>query len=130
MELTGENVDSVFENCIGNPGDAGPFEGVINKVYLDLGQLKKHEEEISSMLDQLPDQFHEGSGAGWSFLQACMRQDGVQWTGLHVIQERLILLGLGIGRIRYCLPREYWESFPGSMPYFTVLKKGNQEVEK
>ena len=124
MELTAENVDRVFTECLFKEDeDHSTYveaEGIVNKMGFHPERVKTHAEEISSMLDQLPDQFHEKTGGGWSFLNACNRKDGVQW-GEHRNMEQLITLGIAIKKVRYCMPREMWVAFPGGMPYFVIL---------
>lgn len=72
------------------------------------------------MLDKLPEQFHEATGGGWSFLNACNDRHGNQWTGLHQRMEQLFQLGIALGRVSYCLPREFWSAMPGGVPYIVV----------
>lgn len=36
--------------------------------------------------------------------------------------QELMILGLGIGKVVYCLPREVWSVLPGGVPYFMVKK--------
>ena len=49
-----------------------------------------------------------------------MDRDEHQWTGEHRVMEQLFVLGIGIGHVRYCFPRDMWKSLPGSMPYMIV----------
>ena len=105
------------------PADAVIVDGALGKMAFHSGRLETHPQEVADALRQLPDQFHEGKGSGWSFLNACMDKDGNQW-GEHVNVNELMVLGLGLGLVRYCLPREMWLSLPGSMPYFSVNLNG------
>lgn len=63
---------------------------------------------------------------GSSFLNACVDRDGVQW-GEHVNVDELVMLGQGIGKLKFCLPRERWDVFPGGMPYIVYLDKPVEE---
>ena len=72
------------------------------------------------MLAELPAEFKESGGGGDSFLNACFNRYGSQWTGLQMIQEQLVQLGIAIGEVEYCSARETWFIFLGSMPYFVV----------
>ena len=72
------------------------------------------------MLGELPDEFHQVGGGGWSFLNACNNRHGELWTGEHRIMELLVMLGIGIGRVRFVMPRDLWSEMPGGMPYFMV----------
>lgn len=72
------------------------------------------------MLAELPDDFKISRGGSYSFLNACLDKHGNQWTGLHRAQEELVRLGIAIGRVECCFPRETWAALPGGMPYFMV----------
>ena len=117
MELTTENVKTIFENCITDSGIV--IAGPVNTFMMSKEKLKEEEDNIYSMLKQLPDEFMQDSGGGMSFLNACIRKDGVQW-GEHYAIEMLLILGFGINKAEYCLPKELWSALPGGMPYFVI----------
>lgn len=123
MELTAKNIDQVFLDCIFNtrddPSEIIEVEGVILKCKFNRERLEPHNEDIRSMLNQLPDEFMEKIGGGWSFLDACLTKEGAHW-GEHTDIDKLICLGLAIGKIEFCLDREYWKFFPGGVPYFVI----------
>jgi hypothetical protein len=123
MELTAENVVETLKSCLfeGEPdlAKAVLVEGVVAKFGFDPERLKAREAEIISMLEQLPPQFRAEVGGGYSFLGACQRADGVQW-GEHRTVDELFCLGLAIGRVKLCLPRDMWPALPGGMPYYVV----------
>jgi hypothetical protein len=75
------------------------------------------------LLAELPAPFKADgpdSGGGWSFLNACVTKDGVQWTDLHRTVEALVVLGIAAGKVAWMLPRKIWSALPGGMPYFVV----------
>lgn len=37
--------------------------------------------------------------------------------------EQLVSLGIGIKKVKYCMPKEMWSILPGGMPYFMILKE-------
>jgi hypothetical protein len=39
---------------------------------------------------------------------------------MHATMEQLILLGVGIGKVKSLMPREMWDVLPGGMPYYVV----------
>ena len=123
-ELNVENVQRIFNSC--NKGET-LIEGIVFKSYLD---IREHKQEIYEMLSQLPDEFHEDKGGGYSFLMACQNNKGEQWTGFHIYMEKLMMLGIAAGYVKYCLPREMWQALPGSVPYFTFLNKTPENVMK
>jgi len=100
--------------------------GIKHNLGFHPDRIKSYEDEISDMLDQLPESFHEGTGGGMSFLSMCETKDGVQWTGLHHTMEELMLLGMGTGLMEYCLKcnsQALWAMLPGGMPYVVVKAK-------
>lgn len=123
MELTAKNIDQVFLDCIFNTRDdlsnIIEVEGVILKCKFNRERLEPHRGDIRSMLNQLPDEFMEKIGGGWSFLDACLTKEGTHW-GEHTDIDKLLCLGLAIGKIEFCLDRDYWKFFPGGVPYFMV----------
>jgi len=124
MELTSNNVKAVFADCLyqkdENTDDAIMVEGIKAVFGFHPDRIKSHKKNITSMLNGLPNNFKSSIGGGWSFLNACEREDGVQWTSLHMIVEQLVCLGIAIGKVTYCLPRELWASLQGGVPYFIV----------
>jgi hypothetical protein len=122
-ELTAEAVREVFRACLVDPGteDAIQVDGIVHKVMLSKPKLTECKEQIEALLAELPDQFQEGGGGGWSFLNACLDRHDVQW-GEHVDMERLFMLGMGIDKVVCQLPRELWVALPGGVPYYMVKK--------
>jgi hypothetical protein len=125
MELTAENVVETLKSCLFE--DAEPdiskaviVEGIMNKFGFDPERLKAKTADIVSMLEQLPTSFQKNGGGGHSFLAACDRADGVQWTGLHKTMDELFVLGMAVGKVRLCLPRDMWKALSGGMPYYVV----------
>ena len=123
MELTSQNVFTVFTDCLFKEGEDTTMhvkvEGIMSTFGLHPNRLESHKEDIRSMLDQLPDDFKQEHGGGMSFLNACNTKDGNQW-GEHTNMEQLFVLGIGIGFAKYCMPRTAWIAFPGGMPYIVV----------
>lgn len=128
MELTSENVESILKECLaGDDPDFGSpveVEGIVNNYLLDAWKVESHREDIKSMVEQLPTEFLQDGGGGWSFLNLCMRADGVQWTGLHWVQEMLYALANVLGMAKIQLPREIWSALPGNVPYIVFDPEG------
>lgn len=124
MKLSSENVERIFSDCLCEEEDKDSVkcEGVAHVFVLSRNKLSEHKEEISQMLLQLPSEFMEKVGGGYSFLCACNNKDGEQWTGLHLTMEKLFSLGIGIEKVKCLLPRELWQALPGGMPYYVVLE--------
>jgi hypothetical protein len=132
--LTADHVEEVYAACLftdeetaGWDGTAETLpegaiitEGILNQTGFHPGRIEEHRSEILSMLSELPHAFRPREGGGWSFLNACMREDGEQWTGFHQTQDRLFQLGMALGVVSYALPRAMWSALPGGMPYLVV----------
>ena len=128
MELTSENVERIFKKCLSEKAE-GDNVCTVDTVLSDAkfamkeDKLAFYQTEIRGMLSQLPDEFLESSGGGWSFLNLCVRKDGVQWTGFHSSMEQLVCLGLGAGMMKFLLPKNMWHILPGGMPYVAIINK-------
>jgi hypothetical protein len=129
MELTAENVEKIFMDCLfddkevveGWPKEElTPGSGVMTNCGFNKKRLEAHRQEISELLDQLP----EGFKQGWSFLNMCVDKNGVQW-GEHPNMDQLVCLGTAIGKLKLLAPREMWGMLPGGMPYYQLMEGGN-----
>lgn len=125
--LNADRVNSIFVDCLfRDDEDTTDYiiaEGVTMTVGFHPGRIEGYRQDIHDMLAELPDEFKANSGGGYSFLHACMDKYGNQWTGEHRIVEQLVQLGIAIGEVDYCLPREYWSYFTGGMPYIKVTSE-------
>jgi len=123
MELTGDNVRVVLEECLfkdGEPTDGAVlFKCVVNDFGFHPERLAASRDNIADMLNQLPDEFKRSGGGGWSFLNACQRGDGRQW-GEHRSIEQLLAMGGALGLVKWVMPRDMWSILPGGMPYFVI----------
>ena len=131
-EITSENVHSIFMAClftddeekVGIPKNFVEVTGVQNHIGFNPDRIKCSEQDIFDMLLQLPEQFLQSVGGGWSFLNACNNKENMLWTGEHRIMDELVCLGLAIKKVFFLLPRAIWQALPGGMPYFMVLDIG------
>ena len=126
MGLTSERVTEIFLDCLYREDEDTSnhikAEGITTNVGFHPERLEGHRAEVEAMLMELPDQFLLSKGGGWSFLNACMDRNDIQWGGHENVQQ-LILLGIGLNKVRFCMPRSMWSVLPGGMPYFVVLDK-------
>lgn len=132
--LTAERVSKIFADCLFRDEELPPQEyvsapGITTNVGFHPERIKGYKDEIVEMLAELPDEFQESGGGGWSFLNACNDKHGDQWTGMHRTMEQLFQLGLAVGKVTCQLPRESWSALPGGMPYY-VVNTDFQEVER
>lgn len=120
--LTAEGVEQAFVVCQSDLGDI-EVDMIVGKVKFDSAKVEENSDAIAALLLDLPDQFMESGGGGWSFLNACMDRDDNQWTGLHLTMGKLFALGQAAGMVTCQMPREMWDLLPGGMPYYVVNDK-------
>ena len=125
--LTSENVERLLKSMLISEGDPIPAEsestiarGITANVRFCTAKVTDHREEIRMMLDELPKQFRQSHGGGWTFLNMVTRRDGSQW-GEQQQAEWLLLMGLAAGLIKYLVPKDSWNIFPGRVPYLVYL---------
>ena len=105
------------EEDIGNPSEWARqngfifVDGIINSFIVDPELIESIRDNVISLFEKLPDQFRESSGRGWSSMNAAING----WE--HVDVEALICMGIALGICDYNLPKQYWDVFPGGMPY-------------
>lgn len=131
--LNGDVVESLFISLLfqkdeikdGKPIIAPKIgEGIITKHFGFFPErIESKREEIKEMLLELPNEFMQSGGGGWSFLNACLTKDGIQWTDFHERMEQLFAMGNALGLSEYMMPREMWAYLPGGMPYIVVKDK-------
>lgn len=103
------------------PEDAIFVEGIKFRIVFHSVRIEENREKVSEWLRALPHKFRKNEGGGWSFLNACRQENGVQWTGLHEIMDFLFCLGMGLKLVESLVPRERWEVLPGGMPYYVIF---------
>jgi len=122
-KLKANKVESIFMDCLFKEGENHEHiveaKGPITHVGFHPDRLTSHKQEIEEMLQDLPDDFHSSKGGGMSFLNACMDKYGNQW-GEHQTMEQLFLLGMAIKKVECLMPREFWPTLPGGMPYYVI----------
>jgi len=63
------------------PADTVIVEGIQGKFGFHPKRLEEQRGKVIGWLKLLPYQFRKNGGGGWSFLNACVQENGVQWTG-------------------------------------------------
>lgn len=127
--LSSSNVEAIFKACLTTNTDRHSdfqqdivVDGVCNKFAFDKAKIDENKQAIADMLYQLPEEFMEGIGDGYSFLHGCYDRNKNMWTGDHFMMEKLFALGMACGKVECLLPRELWPALPGGMPYYVVKK--------
>lgn len=88
-KLSAELVSNVFKNCLFTEQEvelkhedlarAVKVMGLTVNVDFHPDRLKQWEPTIVDLLSQLPETFHEETGGGYSFINACMDRNEHQW---------------------------------------------------
>ncbi len=99
------------------PADAILLQGVTLNIGFHAKRVESHKTEIEAFLAELPTEIKDGI----SFLVMCQDKEGQLWTGSHRSVEELLLLGLAIKRLQYCLPKEMWYMLPEKLPYVQLV---------
>ena len=117
-------VEKIFIDCLYEDDVLVTEDSIVKGITMDVAfnpkKVEKNKEEINLLLDNIHKKFEEG----WTFLNLCLDKNENFWTGNHATMEKLLLLGLAIGRIEYCCDREMWHILPAGMPYIFI--KGNK----
>jgi hypothetical protein len=123
-KLTSDAVRAVALECLLTEGEPSDWmievEGIVRKFGFHRGRIVDKAGAIGELLAELPTEFMSTGGGGWSFLNACMDKNGVQW-GEHQDMEMLFCLGIAAGKAKWQLSRDMWEVLPGGMPYVVVV---------
>lgn len=114
-----EMTEEMKNGIIPKDSPAVVVKGIVNTFGFHPQRLESHREEVRTLLNEMPDNFHKSKGGGWSFLQMCVDKNENQW-GEHRNMEQLMCLGIGLKMVEYCLPKEMWSALPGSMPYLVI----------
>ena len=133
MNITADNMSSIvtdtFMDCLfkdgelvdGKPqGEYIAVEGLTRNIGFNPERLQAKKQVVKELLRKLPEEFKESVGGGWSFLNFCKTKEGEQWTGMHLVCEQLVCLGLGLKLLGYLMPREMWKFLPGGVPYIVI----------
>lgn len=114
-------VEEVLQECLGEKQDGLVIDMPVDSVAFDPAKIEQNKTLIFKMLMELPTQFRQSDGGGWSFLQACMDRHDNQWTSFHRTMGFLFALGEAAGFVKPLLPRDMWQMLPGGMPYYVIL---------
>lgn len=120
-----EKVENIFVDCLYKDSELKDGKPIIEPIYVEgismhLGfnpnSIERHREEIKELVLNLHPMFHQG----WSFLNLCLDKDENLWTGEHRTMEKLLVLAIASGYMKYCLPKQDWDVFPRKMPYVMI----------
>lgn len=72
---------------------------------------------LIAMINELPIEFLKNGGGGWSFLNVCVKRDGEQWTGLHMVMTQFVAMSAALGMAKELGTPDLWQLMPGAVPY-------------
>lgn len=94
-------------------------KGIMLHVGFHPQRLEEQRSQVVEWLSQLPDNFKDSLGGGWTFLHFHTLANGEQWTSFHKVCDELITLGIGL-KLCSVLLREVSSELPGGVPYIIV----------
>lgn len=118
-------VENIFFDCLykehelidGKPiVDPITVEGIHTNFGFNPNSIERNKERIKELVLNLHPMFHNG----WSFLNLCLDKNEDLWTGEHRTMEKLMVLAIAAGYMKYCLPKKDWNAFPQNMPYIII----------
>ena len=122
-KLTAENVQNTFFSTLFEEDEPHEnyisVDGLVRRVCFHPERLESQRETLKEYLMQLPHEFREKEGGGWSFIYSTTTADGELW-GEQYNAEQLIMMGIGLGLVEYAMPREFWKLLPGGVPYIVI----------
>lgn len=126
MLISSETVNNIFHDCLFRDEEPHDEYIVAEGITLSVGfhpkRIESHADEIHDILMNLPTEFHENSGGGYSFIYMVMDRGHEHWCGQKTAQE-LMLLGIASGWLSVLVPKDLWEAFPGGVPYVVVTNE-------
>lgn len=129
MQITPEEIDELMPEVMALP-DVPEYLRLLIPVFdivfpFDTDRLKEFEPQIRALLDRVSPEFLETDGRG-------SRVDRFPCLDSPVVgprKEALIAMGLAVGKIKWLVPRESWETvFPDGLPYLVVVAEPGQYV--
>lgn len=123
--IKAEDIERLFVESLKKEGDDGAefIQGTWASAWLALDESTAI--NVLGIIEQLPLEFfsreiNPKGGDGWSFLNLVLDREGRQWTSQHLMAEKLLLLGLAVGRMEFVLPRDQWKYLAGGLPYIVI----------
>ena len=122
--LTAQRVREVYEKCF-RPEQSPPLTHVAVDAWMfrhtfSIRMLQRAREDIIRMLLSLPAGFRVDEREGGSVANMISRNDNSVWSTDLTDVEKLIALGMGVGLVTFCAPREKWHKLPGGLPYVRI----------
>ena len=123
-----QRVHNLMAECL-NDKEEGALvvEGIVNDYGFNPTKIEANREEIRSILNEMPPEFHADGGGGMSFLNLCMTKDGVHWAE-HPTMGALVALSIASNLGSYPMGRSLWSALPGGVPYVSFDTRVPEEA--
>ena len=126
MLINPNRIHEIFLDCLFKEGeDHSQYisaSGLTISVDFHPERIEKYSDEIHNILLNLPKEFQEDEGGGYTFLNMVLDKENNHCMEQSTAQE-LLLLSMGSGWADNLLPREVWSALPGGVPYIIVYKE-------
>ena len=113
--------NNAFKDCLFKKGEEATInvmvEGLTKKIAFHPQRLEEKRELVKALLAELPTEFKDG----YSFLYLCITKEGKHWTYMQETCEHLVVMAIGLGLMRYCMPKTKWSILPGRVPYVIIM---------
>ena len=120
MKLEATNVEKVFAECIKNDescrAEVVTVAGITKSFTFFELVLCQWENDIIDLLSQLPEAFLD---KGDAFHKMGYNRENLQWTTDNAIMEKLVVLGIAIGRSVFYLPKSSQQI---NVPYVVIKR--------
>lgn len=125
LPLTSAAVTAVIKDCLYRDEEINGDETLKGTVFVDgivkqygfhPQRLESHRQDVIGFIEELDNGFRWSGGGGQSFLNLSFDKHGNQW-GEQYNAEALYCLAAGLKLAKFPLPRSYWSSLPGAVPY-------------
>ena len=101
------------------PPGAVIVQGVVGQFGFHPERLKAAQPKVEAVIREVvQDPFLASKSGGMSFLNLCEDRQGQQWAE-HRTMDELVCLSIGLKLATFPLPRYYWGTLPGGVPYVT-----------
>lgn len=127
MDNRAEKIQEIILECLFKDGEdtskAVCVDGIVQKLGFHPERLEKHRPDVKELLTGLHESFYKNIGGGMTFMNLCVDASDDLW-GSQRDAESLVLLGLALNMVQYCMPRSLWRSLPGGVPYVVISLDG------
>lgn len=123
-----QRVHDLMIECLNSEEEGALIvDGIVTNYGFNPLKIEANKEEIRSILNEMPPEFHANGGGGMSFLNLCMTKDGVHWAE-HPTMGSLVALAIAANLESYTMDRSLWGILPGGVPYVSFDTRVPEKV--